>query len=143
MIIMSYMTKQIFKFLQKVWASYTQGLHKRSMSPTAQLVKMEMKCSYNAVKRAELTLQHLMVQTLQATTYNGVFIWKIPELEVQHEAKIGKMVSLYSAPFYTGRHGYKVCLRLQLHGCAGDNSRQKFPTNHVATCMHTIPIMQG
>ena len=59
----------------------------------------------------------LTVQTLQATSYNGVFIWKIPEVQRHRdEAKIGKTVSLYSAPFYTSRHGYKVCLRLYMNG---------------------------
>ena len=42
----------------------------------------------------------LMVQTLQATSYNGVFIW--PKVQRhRHEAKVGRTVSLYSAPFYT------------------------------------------
>ena len=28
----------------------------------------------------------------------------------------GKTVSLYSAPFFTSRHGYKICLRVYLNG---------------------------
>ena len=59
----------------------------------------------------------LLVQTLQATSYNGVFIWKIPEVQRRRqEAKIGRTISLYSAPFYTSRHGYKLCLRLYMDG---------------------------
>ena len=59
----------------------------------------------------------LIVQTLQATSYNGTFIWKIPEVQRRrHEAMIGKTISLYSAPFYTGRYGYKMCLRLYMDG---------------------------
>ena len=59
----------------------------------------------------------MVVQTLQATTYDGTFIWKIPEIQRRrHEAKIGKTVSLYSAPFFSDRHGYKVCLRLYMDG---------------------------
>ena len=59
----------------------------------------------------------LLIQTLQAASYNGIFIWKIPEVERRtNEAKMGKTVSLYSAPFYTSRHGYKACLRLYLNG---------------------------
>ena len=92
---------------------------KNEMSLKIQPVK-------DAVVKAESATQHLqegfaemalMVQTLQATSYNGVFIWKIPEIQRRrHEAKIGKTVSLYSAPFYTSRHGYKVCLRLYMDG---------------------------
>ena len=58
-----------------------------------------------------------MVQTLQATSYSGTFIWKIPEVQRRRgEARSGKTVSLYSAPFYTSRHGYKMCLRLYMDG---------------------------
>ena len=62
----------------------------------------------------------LLVQTLQATSYSGVFVWKIPEVtRRRHEARTGRTLSLYSAPFYTSRHGYKLCLRLYM---AGDGS---------------------
>ena len=80
----------------------------------------------NAVVRAETTIQQLqegfgemalMVQTLQATSYSGTFIWKIPEVQRRRgEARSGRTVSLYSAPFYTSRHGYKMCLRLYMDG---------------------------
>ena len=59
----------------------------------------------------------LMVQTLQATSYNGTFIWKIPELfRRKRDAIIGTTISLYSAPFFTSRFGYRMCLRLYLNG---------------------------
>ena len=59
----------------------------------------------------------LLVQTLQATSYSGVFVWKIPEVRRRRqEAKMGRTISLYSAPFYTSRHGYKLCLRLYMDG---------------------------
>ena len=57
------------------------------------------------------------MQTLQATSYNGAFIWKIPEVQRhRHEAEIGRTVSLYSPHFYTSRHGYKMYLRLYMDG---------------------------
>ena len=59
----------------------------------------------------------LIVQSLQATSYNGKYIWKIPEVTRRwKEAQEGKTLSLYSAPFYTSRHGYRMCLRLYLNG---------------------------
>lgn len=59
----------------------------------------------------------LLVQTLQATSYNGTFIWKIPDVKRRREeAMLGKTVSLYSAPFYTSRFGYKLCLRVYMDG---------------------------
>ena len=59
----------------------------------------------------------LSVQTLQATSYSGVYIWKVPELtRRRRDAVLGKTISLYSAPFFTSRHGYKLCLRVYLNG---------------------------
>ena len=59
----------------------------------------------------------LLIQTLQATSYNGVYIWKIPDIRRRRQdARTGRIVSLYSAPFYTSRHGYKMCLRVYLNG---------------------------
>ena len=54
---------------------------------------------------------------LQATSYSGTFIWKIPEVQRRRgEARSGRTVSLYSAPFYTSRHRYKLHLRLYMDG---------------------------
>ena len=59
----------------------------------------------------------LSVQTLQATSYSGVYIWKVPELtRRRRDAVLGKTISLYSTPFFTSRHGYKLCLRVYLNG---------------------------
>ena len=59
----------------------------------------------------------LSVQTLQATSYSGIYIWKVPELtRRKRDAVLGKTISLYSAPFFTSRHGYKLCLRVYLNG---------------------------
>ena len=59
----------------------------------------------------------LSIQSLQATTYNGVYVWKIPDVtRRRRDAVLGKTVSLYSAPFFTSRHGYKICLRVYLNG---------------------------
>ena len=98
-------------------------------SDTAHLqseMATKMQPLIDAVVRVETTIQQiqegfgemaLMVQTLQATSYSGVFIWKIPEVQRRRgEARSGRTVSLYSAPFYTSRHGYKMCLRLYMDG---------------------------
>ena len=87
---------------------------------------IKMQPLIDGVVRAETTMQQLqegfgemalMVQTLQATSYSGTFVWKIPEVRRRRgEARSGRTVSLYSAPFYTSRHGYKMCLRLYMDG---------------------------
>ena len=95
-----------------------------------QRVKSEVETRAIATEEAITKLQHavkelqdyysdlaLSVQTLQATSYSGVYIWKIPELtRRRRDAVLGKTISLYSAPFFTSRHGYKLCLRVYLNG---------------------------
>ena len=62
----------------------------------------------------------MSIQTIQASSHGPVFIWKIPDLSRRRkDARNGKTVSLYSAPFYTSRHGYKICLRVYLNGDGG------------------------
>jgi hypothetical protein len=80
----------------------------------------ELKTEHNQIAvgitrlQAGFTEMALMVQMLQATSYDGVFIWRIPDIRRRRrEAVIGQMDPLHSAPFYSGRHGYKLCLSLQ------------------------------
>lgn len=55
--------------------------------------------------------------SLELTSYNGVYIWKIPCYSQQTEnARAGKELALISPPFYTSRHGYKMCARLYPDG---------------------------
>ena len=66
----------------------------------------------------------LTLQTLQATSYDGHYIWKIPDItRRRRDALLGKTVSLYSAPFYTSRFGYKLCLRVYLDGDGSGKGR--------------------
>ena len=77
-----------------------------------QVLKMETLFSCNFQFQ-----NNYFLQTLQATSYNGQFVWKIPEVaRRKDEAISGKTISLYSAPFYTSRFGYKLCLRLYMNG---------------------------
>ena len=44
-------------------------------------------------------------------------IWKIPQFSQRMtDAKTGKYRSIFSLPFYSGRYGYKMCLRLYIMG---------------------------
>ena len=99
---------------------------KRDTAHLQSEISTKLQPLIDAVVRVETTIQQLqeglgtmalMVQTLQATSYSGIFIWKIPEVQRRRgEARSGRTVSLYSAPFYTSRHGYKMCLRLYMDG---------------------------
>ena len=87
----------------------------RRLNPLSEgLINMEASLQNFQDSFQELSL---LVQTLQATSYNGQFVWKIPEVARRRdEAITGKTISLYSAPFHTSRFGYKLCLRLYMDG---------------------------
>ena len=52
-----------------------------------------------------------------ASTYDGSFLWKIPEIaRKKRDAFEERVTSIYSSPFYTGRNGYKMCVRAHLNG---------------------------
>ena len=59
----------------------------------------------------------LRLQLLERATYNGILIWKIDDFKRRRkEAVDGVTMSLYSSPFYTSRHGYRMCARVDLNG---------------------------
>ena len=66
-----------------------------------------------ATNEVTITQHDLRIQMLEATSYDGTYLWKIDDWSRRsHDAQIGKTTSLYSPPFYVGRFGYKVCGRL-------------------------------
>ena len=99
---------------------------KKELEQLKEKINYQIQPVVEAVMKMESAVQQLqegfgemalLMQTLQATSYNGVFVWKIPDVQRRRqEAKVGRTISLYSAPFYTSRHGYKLCLRLYMDG---------------------------
>ena len=61
--------------------------------------------------------QELHLQLIERASYNGTLIWKLDEFERRRkEAMEGVTLSLYSTPFFTSKHGYKMCARAYLNG---------------------------
>lgn len=59
----------------------------------------------------------LRQDVLEVKTTNGVFIWKIPDIRRRYRDAVDrKTISLYSPPFYTSPHGYRMCIRVYLNG---------------------------
>ncbi|XP_029058638.1 TNF receptor-associated factor 2 isoform X2 [Monodon monoceros] len=57
------------------------------------------------------------VHEMEASTFDGVFIWKIPDFaRKRQEAVSGRTPAIFSPAFYTSRYGYKMCLRAYLNG---------------------------
>lgn len=54
---------------------------------------------------------------IENSNYDGTLVWKVPQFSQRMEdARSGKYTSIFSLPFYTGRYGYKMCLRLYILG---------------------------
>ena len=71
------------------------------------------------ISRTDAILSEFDLRLLsqETTSYNGVLVWKIPNYAKHlEEARTGRKLSIYSPPFYTSRHGYKMCARLYLNG---------------------------
>ena len=70
-----------------------------------------------ALHEIQLSEQDIQIQMLEATSYNGTYVWKIDRYSHRfQEAVSSKTLSIYSPPFYVGRFGYKVCARLYPNG---------------------------
>ena len=79
-----------------------------------KIIDVERTTNILSVHHSELELQ---LQASLASTYTGTFLWRIPDVRRrQREARAGKVSSIYSPPFYTGRTGYKMCVRAYLNG---------------------------
>ena len=92
-----------------------------SNSELQRLALLERK--YEDVERQVTMLKvhvsemELQLQASLASTYNGSFMWRIPDLSKRKRDAIeGRVTSLYSPPFYTAKNGYKMCIRVYLNG---------------------------
>ncbi|CAF1286001.1 unnamed protein product [Didymodactylos carnosus] len=57
------------------------------------------------------------VEDLQYISYDGTFTWKISNVaENMGDAQSERQTSIYSPAFYSSPTGYKMCIRLYLHG---------------------------
>ncbi|KAG5281556.1 hypothetical protein AALO_G00073600 [Alosa alosa] len=69
------------------------------------------------MKEGLVSALQLRVSALQEVSYDGTFLWRVPDINQKlQEAAQGQRSSLYSPAFYTSRYGFKVCLRLYLNG---------------------------
>jgi TNF receptor-associated factor 2/TNF receptor-associated factor 3 len=92
-------------------ASNTDG---RMLQVTKSVEELHRTVSILKVHVSELELQ---LQASLASTHTGSFLWRIPEVaRRKRDAFEGRITSIYSPPFYSGRNGYKMCIRCYLNG---------------------------
>ena len=79
--------------------------------------KMEGLEKQNNMLKVHVSELELQLQASLASTHNGSFLWRIPDVARRRRDAIEeKITSIYSPPFYTGRNGYKMCVRAYLNG---------------------------
>jgi TNF receptor-associated factor 2/TNF receptor-associated factor 3 len=89
-------------------------VEERVMMLEQRTEQQERETSSIKVNVSELELQ---LQASLASTHNGSFLWRIPDVARRRRDAIDERItSIYSPPFYTGRNGYKMCIRAYLNG---------------------------
>ena len=102
----SELTRQLGDIMTEVQRMKTES-HARAVATEDAIVKIQRSIKELQDYYSDIALN---IQTIQASSHGPVYIWKIPDLSRRRrEAVLGMTVSLYSAPFYTSRHGYKIC----------------------------------
>ncbi|XP_078502168.1 TNF receptor-associated factor 2-like [Lissotriton helveticus] len=121
------------KTLQNILAVLSREMGRRELAPASggenqlspsaeariAILEDKVKEQDSLLVLKDMMLQGLAthLQAIQQATYDGTFIWKIDDVERKmKESCTGKRPALYSPAFYTGRYGYKVCLKLFLNG---------------------------
>ncbi|XP_077163111.1 TNF receptor-associated factor 2 isoform X3 [Paroedura picta] len=70
-----------------------------------------------ALKDLALAEMACTIQEMEASSYDGIFIWKIGDFaRKRQEATSGRSPAIFSPAFYTNKYGYKMCLRIYLNG---------------------------
>ena len=103
-----------------------QHLATQPMKAEGDSVKQSLQNIHDQVHNLDNRLTHysnameemsLRQELQEVKTTFGVFVWKINEVQRRYrEAMEGKTLSLYSPPFYTSPHGYRMCIRTYLYG---------------------------
>ena len=106
---------------ENIRATFTEEmqeqLHARDEEIVAlrsQVIKLENQVRS---KNAELEDRDFRLSLIENSNHDGTMIWKIPQFSQRKaDAENGKYTSIFSLPFYTGRYGFKMCLRLYIMG---------------------------
>ncbi len=94
--------------------TYASGAGERVVGLEKKMEESERQTSLVRVHVSELELQ---LQASLASTHDGTFLWRIPDVpRRKRDAVDERITSIYSPPFYTGRNGYKMCIRTYLNG---------------------------
>ncbi|OXB58741.1 hypothetical protein ASZ78_000082, partial [Callipepla squamata] len=110
------------KKCEKEFRQFTQLFGKNSnLMVSTQVIVLESQSSKHDLQinihKAQLNKNEERFKLLEGTCYNGKLIWKITDYKMKKkEAVEGRVLSIFSQPFYTSRCGYRLCARAYLNG---------------------------
>ena len=102
--------------LSQMYSVAVAAVKKNVMQPVFDDASGRLSKEIAILKRyiSDLELQLLVTQI---STHNGALLWRIPDVKRRiGNAKNKRVTSIYSPPFFSGRNGYKMCIRLYLNG---------------------------
>ena len=100
--------------MEKWFKSETRAQAEEISSVRALCTKVERNVRS---KNTESEDTNFRLSLLENCNHDGTMIWKIPQISQRmSDAQNGKYTSIFSLPFYTGRYGYKMCMRLYILG---------------------------
>ena len=113
----SMLTAQITSLSEEVKRNFTSAI--RAKDEEIQTLKTTVNKLEKQIrsKNAELEDRDFRLSLIENSNHDGSMIWKIPQFSQRKaDAQNGKYTSIFSLPFYSGRYGYKMCLRLYIMG---------------------------
>ena len=100
-----------FPILPAILCSQPWELHHCNIGEQVQ----RMQSCAAAIAQDVTSISHRL-ENLGMGTNNGEYIWKIPNVHRQYRDAVERNKCIFSPPFYTGPHGYKMCMRAYLNG---------------------------
>lgn len=113
--------------------SYSQGMSKSNTELKMKRLEKERK-----TVREHLAEIDLKIRLFQATTTDGIYMWKIDNYPRRmREAREGKILELYSPPLYSHFFGYRICCKIYLNGNKNE------PSGHGTHVAFYMVVMKG
>jgi hypothetical protein len=111
------MTRFLFHALQLFLQQRDEVLKSQEEEITALKSRISNLERQTRSKNADLKERDFRLSHIDNSNHDGAMIWKIPQFSQRKaDAENRKYTSLFSLPFYSGRYGYKMCLRLYIMG---------------------------
>ena len=102
----------VSKYEQEIESLRSELLEKDQLlaSITNRIIALEKALQLNSSENED---RDYRLSLIENSSFDGTIVWKITDFHQRIEdARTGKYNSIFSLPFFSGRYGYKMCLRM-------------------------------